>query len=144
MKKFLTKYVAMNPSHCVAYWECVEQCPKNVIGKVGFLWHKHAAFQDADACIGCKKCIKACPHGVFFVPDADFKVPSLWQRIRSKMSVETLLPLLLLVTILTGIKLHVAGHRDGQEAQHSWLVAHVVLTIVFAASTIWHVGKRKK
>ena len=144
MKKFLTKFVAMNPSHCVACWKCVEQCPKNVIGEVGFLWHKHAAFQDADACIGCKKCIKACPHGVFFVPDADFKVPSLWQRIRSKMSVETLLPFLLLATILTGIKLHVAGHGDGQEAQHSWLVAHVVLILVFTVSTIWHICKRKK
>ena len=144
MKKFLTKFVAMNPSHCVACWKCVEQCPKNVIGEVGFLWHKHAAFQNADACIGCKKCIKACPHGVFFVPDADFKVPSLWQRIRSKMSVETLLPILLLATILTGIKLHVTGHGDGQDAQHSWLVAHVVLTLVFTVSTIWHICKRKK
>lgn len=87
MKKFLTKYVAMNPSHCVGCWKCVGQCPKNVIGKVGFLWHKHAAFQNADACIGCKKCIKACPHGVFFVSDADFKVPSFWQRMKSKMNV---------------------------------------------------------
>lgn len=87
MKKFLTKYVAMNPSHCVACWKCIEQCPKKVIGKVGFLWHKHAAFQDADACIGCEKCIKTCPHGVFFVPNADFKVPSLWQRIKSKINV---------------------------------------------------------
>ena len=144
MKKFLTKFIAMNPSHCVACWRCVEQCPKNVIGKVGFLWHKHAAFQNPDACIGCKKCIKTCPHGVFFVPDADFKVPSLWQRIRSKMSVEILLPLLLLATIVTGVKLHVAGHGDGQETQHSWLVAHVVSTIIFTISTVWHVFKRKK
>lgn len=144
MKKFLTKFVAMNPSHCVACWECVEQCPKNVIGKVGCLWHKHAAFQDADACIGCKKCIKTCPHGVFFVPDANFQVPCLWQRIRNKMGVETLLPLLLLATILTGIKLHVAGHGDGQAGEHSWLVAHVVLTVIFAVLTIWHILKRKK
>ena len=143
MKKFLTKYVAMNPSHCVACWKCVEQCPKNVIGKVGFLWHTHAALQDADACIGCKKCIKACPHGVFFVPNADFKVPSLWQRVKSKITVESLLPLLLLATIVTGIKLHVAGHGDEQVGWHAWLVAHVVLTIIFAVFTIWHIVRRK-
>ena len=143
MKKFLTKFVAMNPSHCVACWECVEQCPKNVIGKVGFLWHKHAAFQDADACIGCKKCIKTCPHGVFFVPDADFKVPGLWQRVKSKMTVETLLPLFLLATIITGVKLHVAGHGEVQTGGHSWLVAHVVLTVIFTVLTILHIVKRK-
>lgn len=144
MKKFLTNYVAMNPSHCVACWKCMDQCPKNVIGKVGFLWHKHVAFQDADACIGCKKCIKTCPNDVFFIPDANYKVPNLWQRIKNIKTVETLLPLLLLATIVTGIKLHVAGHRDGQEAQHAWLVAHVVSTIIFTFFTLWHIAKRKR
>lgn len=66
MKRIATKYVAMNPRRCVACWECVEKCPKHVIGKVCFLWHKHAVFKDADACIGCNKCVKTCPHGVFF------------------------------------------------------------------------------
>ena len=144
MKKFKTQYVAMNPSHCVACWKCVEQCPKNVIGKVGFLWHKHVVFQDADACIGCKKCIKTCPHGVFFVPDADFKVPSLWQRMKGKMRVEALLPLFLLATIMTGIKLHVVGHGDGQVMRHNWMVSHVVFTIIFTICTVWHIVKRKK
>lgn len=144
MKKLLTDYVAMNPSHCVACWKCVKQCPKNVIGKVGFLWHKHAVFQDADACIGCKKCIQTCPHGVFFVPDSDFKVPGLWQRVKSKKTVETFLPLLLFATIVTGIKLHVAGHGEEQVGWHAWLVAHVVSTIIFTVFTVWHIIKRKK
>ena len=144
MKKFLTKYVAMNPSHCVACWECVEQCPKKVIGKIEVLWHKHAAFQDADACIGCKKCIKTCPQGVFFVPNADFKVPNFWQRMKSKITVESLLPLLLFAIIVTGIKLHVAGHGEEQVAWHAWLVSHVVSTIIFTVCTIWHIAKRKR
>lgn len=144
MKRFSTKYVAMNPSRCVACWKCVGQCPKNVLVKVGFLWHKHAAFQNADACIGCRKCIKTCPHGVFFVPGADFKKPSLWKKVKSKLSVERMLPLFLLATIVTGIKLHVAGHINGQAAQHDWLVAHVASTVVFVGSTVWHIVKRKK
>lgn len=65
MKRLTTDYVTMNPRRCVACWECVEKCPKKVIGKVGFLWHKHVVFRDADACIGCGKCIKTCPQGVF-------------------------------------------------------------------------------
>lgn len=144
MKKLFTRYVAMNPSLCVACWKCVEQCPKNAIGKVEFLWHKHAVFQDADACIGCKKCIKTCMQGVFFVPDAGFKAPSFWQRMKNKMSVEFLLPLFLLAIIVTGVKLHVACHASGQEAWHGWLVAHVVSTVIFTIATTWHIVKRKK
>lgn len=144
MNKLLTDYVAMNPSHCVACWKCVEQCPKKAIGKIEVLWHKHVVFQNPDACVGCKKCIKTCPQGVFFVPDANYKVPNLWQRIKNKINVECLLPLLLLATIVTGIKLHVVGHRDGQVEQHAWLVAHVVSTIIFTVFTIWHIAKRKR
>lgn len=84
MKKFLTNYVAINPSPCVACWKCVETCPTNAIGKIEVLWHKHVKFRDTDACIGCKKCIKTCPQGAFFVPNSDFKVPSLWERLKSK------------------------------------------------------------
>lgn len=54
------------------------------------------------------------------------------------------MPLLLLATVVTGIKLHVAGHRDGQVAQHAWLVAHVVSNIIFTVFTIWHIAKRKR
>lgn len=61
----------MNPRLCVACWQCVDECLKNVIGKVKILWHKHVVFKNADACIGCGKCIKACPNGVFFKTDSD-------------------------------------------------------------------------
>lgn len=55
----------MTPHLCMACWECVEKCPKQVIGKTGFFLHKHVMFENADACIGCGKCIKTCPNGVF-------------------------------------------------------------------------------
>ena len=42
-----------------------DNCPRDVIGKVGFLWHKHIVIRNADNCIGCKKCMKSCPSGVF-------------------------------------------------------------------------------
>lgn len=69
MKRITTAYVAMTPHLCMACWECVEKCPKQVIGKTGFFLHKHVMFENVDACIGCGKCIKTCPNGVFFKLD---------------------------------------------------------------------------
>ena len=65
LKKIHTKYVWANHQRCKACWECVDACPKQVIGKVGILWHKHIVLKDSDNCNGCKKCIQICPHGVF-------------------------------------------------------------------------------
>ena len=122
----------------------MEQCPKNVVGKIEILWHRHVVFRNPDACIGCRKCIKTCPHGVFFVPDAESKVPGLWQRIKGRIRLESLLPLLLLATIATGVKLHVVGHDDEQAVWHSWLVAHIVSTVVFTVLTILHISHKSK
>lgn len=55
MNKKQTKFILLDPHRCIACWECVDVCPKQIIGKVQFLWHKHIVFKDADACIGCKK-----------------------------------------------------------------------------------------
>lgn len=55
-----TKYIAINPHLCTACWDCVDQCPNSVIGKVHFFRHQHAHIDKAEVCIGCKKCVKAC------------------------------------------------------------------------------------
>lgn len=62
-----TKYVAIDAHHkCKACWECIDQCPRNVLGKVNLLGlHKHAIFKHPEDCIGCGKCIKACPHEAY-------------------------------------------------------------------------------
>ena len=64
-RKVRTEYISTNIHNCKACWECINACPKQVIGKFSFLWHKHIVIQNGDNCIGCKKCIKTCPHGVF-------------------------------------------------------------------------------
>ncbi|MBB4036961.1 2-oxoglutarate ferredoxin oxidoreductase subunit delta [Dysgonomonas hofstadii] len=63
--KISTKYIKANPRLCKACDICITACPKQVIGKVGFLWHKHIIIKNAENCNGCKKCIGMCPHGVF-------------------------------------------------------------------------------
>jgi len=65
LKKIHTKYVWANHQQCKACWKCVDACPKQVIGKVGILWHKHIVLKNSDNCTGCKKCIQICPYGVF-------------------------------------------------------------------------------
>ena len=71
LKKIRTEYVWTNHQKCTACWKCVDSCPKQVIGKVSFLWHKHIVIKNAENCTGCKKCIKTCPHDVFSeeIPD---------------------------------------------------------------------------
>lgn len=65
MSRKSTEHIVMDAHKCVACWECIGKCPKNVIGKIKVLWHKHAVFKNPDACIGCGLCIKTCPNGVF-------------------------------------------------------------------------------
>ncbi|MCC8153829.1 MAG: 4Fe-4S binding protein [Tannerellaceae bacterium] len=63
--RVITPYVWSNTRTCIACWKCIDECPKGVIGKVQFLWHKHIVFKDSENCTGCKKCIKTCPNNVF-------------------------------------------------------------------------------
>jgi ferredoxin len=62
IREHLTRFIAINPSYCTACWECIEECPKKVIGKSRIIGHKHAHVVKAEACTGCEKCIKACPQ----------------------------------------------------------------------------------
>jgi 2-oxoglutarate ferredoxin oxidoreductase subunit delta len=57
--------IRINTRLCKACWVCINACPKQVIGKVGFLWHKHIILENPLNCTGCGKCIKVCPYGVF-------------------------------------------------------------------------------
>ena len=58
-----TAHIQLDPHRCQACWECVNACPKQVLGKVDLPIHKHAKVVNPDECIGCKKCVKTCQHG---------------------------------------------------------------------------------
>jgi NAD-dependent dihydropyrimidine dehydrogenase PreA subunit len=55
-----TAYIRLDTGKCTACWICQEKCPKNVIGRINLLWHKHARIIDGNNCIGCFLCIKLC------------------------------------------------------------------------------------
>lgn len=61
-----TDFIKIHPDNCIGCWRCIRKCPANVIGKVGFLWHKHAVIINAEACIGCENCINACPRNCYY------------------------------------------------------------------------------
>lgn len=58
-----TRYIALDTHKCIGCFKCVEVCPKNVIGKINFLGHKHALILRTNDCIGCYKCVGVCESG---------------------------------------------------------------------------------
>lgn len=134
MNRKKTKFITMNPHHCTACWECVNQCPKKAIGKVSLLGHRHAVFSNPDACVGCRKCIKTCPNGVFSTTDMS----------KPRKRIVRIMPLAFAATAITGIGLHIAGHSANQEAWHPWAVAHVASSILWLLSTLPHIKRHVK
>ncbi len=60
MKHDTTAHVLLDTNRCIDCGKCIEACPKGVLGQVNFLIHKHAHVDQADICIGCLNCVKAC------------------------------------------------------------------------------------
>ena len=58
-----TEHIQLDPNRCQACWECVNNCPKQVLGKIDMSFHKHAKIINPDDCIGCRKCVRVCQHG---------------------------------------------------------------------------------
>lgn len=65
LNKIKTKHIWINPKKCIACGVCIAICPESVIGKAGFLWHKHIIIKKPDNCTGCKNCIRVCSEDVF-------------------------------------------------------------------------------
>ncbi|MFV0397212.1 MAG: ferredoxin family protein [Bacteroidales bacterium] len=60
-----TSFVSIDPRRCEACWRCISTCPKGVLGRVEFLWHRHVVIKNPDHCVGCLACMDECPAGVF-------------------------------------------------------------------------------
>ncbi|HBC94978.1 MAG TPA: ferredoxin family protein [Pelotomaculum sp.] len=58
-----TAYIAVNTRLCQACWKCVAACPKGVLGKMDFIFHRHVRLINPGNCTGCLACVKSCPEG---------------------------------------------------------------------------------
>ena len=141
MNRKQTKYVALDTHRCVACWQCVGKCPKQVIGRVSVLWHRHVVFAHPEACIGCRRCVKICPQGAFSVVSQEAVSPS---KRRRKTSAKVLLLFVTVAIAATGFGLHAAGHGPSFSAWHRWAVAHVAFSLLWLALAVHHVWKHRR
>ncbi len=56
-------FICLDTRRCNACWDCIEACPKQVLGKIDMIWHRHVIIRNMEACNGCKKCVRACKSG---------------------------------------------------------------------------------
>ncbi len=56
-------FIRLETRRCDACWDCIEACPKQVLGKIDVIWHRHVIIREAEACNGCKKCVCVCESG---------------------------------------------------------------------------------
>jgi NAD-dependent dihydropyrimidine dehydrogenase PreA subunit len=56
-------YITLDRHACEACGQCVETCPKGVLGMIRMGPHRHARIVAADACAGCLACVKVCERG---------------------------------------------------------------------------------
>lgn len=61
-RRHQTEYIQIDTHQCTGCNKCIEVCPKQVIGKIHFLTHRHAVIKHTEKCIGCMKCLKACTN----------------------------------------------------------------------------------
>lgn len=57
--------------------------------------------------------------------------------------IDWILTLLFPLSTLTGIMLHIAGHRDSHEVWHNWAVCHIIVSILFLIFIICHITTHK-
>lgn len=53
-------FININTSLCVACWECIGNCKKNVFEKIDLPWHKHIIMARGEDCTGCLRCTNVC------------------------------------------------------------------------------------
>ena len=61
--RYETRFIRLDTRQCKACWECVNACPRGVLGKVDLPFHKHARVDRAEQCKGCLRCARTCPNG---------------------------------------------------------------------------------
>lgn len=98
-------------------------------------------FKHAEACIGCGKCIKTCPNGVFFKPGEP--VPARKAPTGMTFRIERLLPVVFLASAVTGIGLHATGHGTDHEIWHNWSIAHITTSLLWLLAVAAHIKRHR-
>ena len=115
-----TAHVELNRKKCKACWQCLENCPNQVIGKIDLPWHKHALIVDSRHCSGCLKCVKTCRYGAYTKSDrAAQQTAGQKTRLFRIFIINNLLLFSGLATVLSGLVLQLGFHIGGQDRHHT-------------------------
>jgi 2-oxoglutarate ferredoxin oxidoreductase subunit delta len=159
-----TSYIQLDTGKCKACWKCLAGCKNQVIGKVDFLWHKHALIVKPAACIGCLKCVNTCQYDAYSIID-------LTKQKNKKLTfnnflINNLLLIVGLVMIFSGLVLQVGFHMGGHQIDTNgvqpqtmpyeklraiditkivcgfnypdWSTIHKIVIVLFSALMIYH------
>lgn len=58
--------------------------------------------------------------------------------------IEHLLPLVFVASAVSGISLHIAGHGTSHEVWHNWAVAHVLSSLLWLISGVYHIKRHRR
>jgi 2-oxoglutarate ferredoxin oxidoreductase subunit delta len=141
----LTNFVQLNTRICQACWRCINECNKNVIGKVDFLGHRHARIDNPDQCAGCLKCVKICKFGAFKTihqPSGEITMYTIVEKKLFNKRAFTSIALLLsgLVLPISGIMNHQLQFDPLTQARHFWMSVHNMSAFLFTIFAITHVA----
>jgi len=109
-----SKYVYLNTRKCKACWQCIENCPNHVIGKIDFHWHKHALIIENNKCSGCLNCVKTCQFGAFSKVVETEGVSKKSQHVLMPFLVNNILIISGFIMILSGLILQLGFHVGRQ------------------------------
>lgn len=54
--------IQIDKNKCVACGKCIDRCHYNVLSKVELPFHKYAAVEHIENCIGCLHCMSICRY----------------------------------------------------------------------------------
>lgn len=60
---------------------------------------------------------------------------------KTSFTIERLLPLAFVASAVSGIGLHIAGHETSHEVWHNWAVAHVLSSLLWLISGVYHIKR---
>lgn len=106
-----TLFIQLDTRKCIACWECIENCQKQVIGKVDLPWHKHALIINPDDCSGCRKCTKVCEsEAISAINKAKEERQMQKKSVFSNFIINNLLLISGLVMVISGLVMQLGFH----------------------------------
>lgn len=157
-----TAHIELDTKRCKACWQCLENCPNQVIDKIELSWHKHALIVAPQNCTGCLKCVHTCPYNAYFRVDKT-KEKTLKQKTQlfRNFVINNLLLFSGLAMVLSGLILQVGFHIGGQVNSqdfgndrqirafdtnktiwdlnyYEWSTVHKVVIVLFSLLMVYH------